>query len=261
MAGSELSGPRASFGDLAPRVLVGMALIALAIAADWVGGWVFAVTIAIVILLLFDEWRAMHRVSHAVGLAGMFVLAGACWLTQAGSAPYAMALTAVGALIAFIPARVAGWGLLYAGVPAIALIWLRQQDTGFELVLWTLAIVWATDIFAYFAGRLIGGPKIAPRISPSKTWAGLGGGMLGAGAIAALLAVQFGLDFDPALAALLGAWLAVAAQVGDFFESHLKRRAGVKDSGRLLPGHGGVMDRLDGAVPVAVLVALAVWLL
>jgi phosphatidate cytidylyltransferase len=154
---------------------------------------------------------------------------------------------------------VAGAGILYAGLPGLALIFLRHQPAGAVLVIWTLAIVWATDIAAYFAGRTFGGPKIAPAISPSKTWAGLLGGMTAAAAAGGLLAAEFDLGFAPWLGAGLGAGLAVAAQAGDFFESSLKRRAGVKDSGTLLPGHGGVMDRLDGLVPVSVLVALAIW--
>jgi phosphatidate cytidylyltransferase len=120
------------------------------------------------------------------------------------------------------------------------------------LALWTLVVVWSTDIGAYFAGRGIGGPKLSPAISPNKTWAGLGGG------VAAALAGGYGLATVlslPTPLLWLGAPMAVLAQTGDLFESWLKRRAGVKDSGRILPGHGGVLDRLDGLVPVAVAVA------
>jgi phosphatidate cytidylyltransferase len=130
-------------------------------------------------------------------------------------------------------------------------MYLRGLPSGLALTLWTLAIVWATDIGAYFAGRAIGGPKLAPRISPAKTWAGLGGGVVAAGIVGLLIAVCAGL---PSALHWLAAPLAVAAQAGDLFESWLKRRAGVKDSGRLLPGHGGALDRLDGVVPVATLI-------
>ncbi|MGL6043523.1 MAG: phosphatidate cytidylyltransferase, partial [Sandaracinobacteroides sp.] len=143
-----------------------------------------------------------------------------------------------------------------AGLPAVALIWLRNQPDGFALVMWTMGIVWATDVFAYFAGRAIGGPKIWPAISPSKTWAGLFGGMVAAAIFSGLFAWGAGWPVDPALQALLGAALAIVAQAGDFFESWLKRRAGVKDSGRFLAAHGGIMDRVDGLVPVACVVAL-----
>jgi phosphatidate cytidylyltransferase len=118
----------------------------------------------------------------------------------------------------------------------------------------TLALVWATDIFAYFAGRGIGGAKLAPSISPNKTWAGLAGGMLGAGITGLAVSYYFQLSI---LWAAASVFLAIASQGGDLFESWLKRRTGVKDSGALLPGHGGVLDRLDGVVPVAVIVALA----
>ena len=145
--------------------------------------------------------------------------------------------------------------MLYAIPPAIALIFVREQaERGLLLTLWTLAIVWATDIGAYFAGRAIGGPKLAPRLSPNKTWAGLIGGMIAAAVVGALIAWQGDL---PAFCWITGGGLAVAAQMGDLFESWLKRRSGVKDSGKLLPGHGGVLDRLDGVVPVAVVVGTA----
>jgi phosphatidate cytidylyltransferase len=122
------------------------------------------------------------------------------------------------------------------------------------IVLWTLVVTWSTDIFAYFAGRSIGGPKLAPRISPSKTWAGLIGGVAGAGLLGWLIAIWLDLEAPfPYVGALMGLF----AQAGDLFESWLKRRAGVKDSGTLLPGHGGALDRLDGYLPV-VLATLAI---
>jgi phosphatidate cytidylyltransferase len=144
-----------------------------------------------------------------------------------------------------------GWGLLYVVLPAVGLLYLRDQH-GLALTLWALAVVWATDIGAYFAGRAIGGPKLAPRLSPNKTWAGLIGGMVTAAAVGAAIAI--GADLSMRLL-WLGGVMAVFAQAGDLFESWLKRRAGVKDSGAILPGHGGVLDRLDGLVPVASLVA------
>jgi phosphatidate cytidylyltransferase len=126
---------------------------------------------------------------------------------------------------------------------------------GFALALWTLAIVWATDIGAYFAGRAIGGPKLAPVISPNKTWAGLFGGMVLAG-VAGGAITFFG--HLPVLTYWLAPLLAIAAQLGDLAESGMKRRAGVKDSGHILPGHGGLLDRIDGMLPVAILVAALV---
>ncbi len=169
-----------------------------------------------------------------------------------------------------MPARILWWllGAAYVGAAAAALIAMPP----FAVAL-TVGVVILTDTGAYFAGRAIGGPKIAPRISPSKTWAGLFGGMTAAGlfgaagawlVISAVQAMAPGHESSRAGAllailagALAGALLAMAAQAGDFFESWLKRKAGVKDSSRLIPGHGGVFDRVDGVLPVAIIVAVA----
>jgi phosphatidate cytidylyltransferase len=126
----------------------------------------------------------------------------------------------------------------------LVLEWAR-----FDLVLWAMLVTWSTDIFAYFAGRSIGGPKLAPKISPNKTWAGLIGGMAGAGVVGAIAAYLFELDL---LFMLAGAPMGLLAQLGDLYESRVKRRLGVKDSGSILPGHGGVLDRVDGLLPVAI---------
>ena len=155
-------------------------------------------------------------------------------------------------------------GVLYAGLPVFGLIVLRRQIgvlpvgghrfvEGLVFTAWALALVWATDIGAYFAGRTIGGPKLWPAVSPNKTWAGLIGGVAAASLFGAAMHGWAGLPLRLTLATPV---LAVLAQGGDLYESWLKRRAGVKDSGKLLPGHGGVMDRLDGLVPVAPLAAL-----
>lgn len=249
--------------DLLPRAIVGVLLIALALALVLQGGWWFTALAVAGVLLIFSEWAVMHGIPRLPRLAGLVVLGLACVATQSGALAYALAGLAAAAILSGLLVRVAGicqarWmttGLLYAGLPGIALIWLRAQPQGLGFVLWVLTLVWATDIFAYFAGRLIGGPKIAPRISPKKTWAGLVGGVVGAMAIGGGVADYVG--FPAPLFWTLSGVLAVVAQVGDFFESWLKRRVGVKDSGTLLPGHGGIMDRVDGLVPVAVLVAAA----
>jgi phosphatidate cytidylyltransferase len=147
--------------------------------------------------------------------------------------------------------------MLYVGIPSFALLviaWAR-----FDLVFWLMLVTWATDIFAYFAGRSIGGPKLAPRISPNKTWAGLGGGIAGAAVGGAIVAWLLGLE---PIFYFAGGPLGLIAQGGDLYESWIKRRAGVKDSGTILPGHGGVLDRLDGLLPVilATLALLAITL-
>jgi len=151
--------------------------------------------------------------------------------------------------------RVLALGTIYVGVPILSLLLIRHQKEGVVFTLWALALVWATDIGAYFAGRVIGGPKLAPAISPNKTWAGLAGGVVLASVFGAAMHRYCGLPLRMTLATPV---LAVIAQGGDLYESWLKRRAGVKDSGTLIPGHGGVLDRLDGIVPVAPVAAALV---
>lgn len=145
--------------------------------------------------------------------------------------------------------------VLYSLVALLALLWLRHQPAhGRETILWILACVWATDIGAYFVGSLAGGAKLAPSISPSKTWSGLVGGMCAS----AVVSATCGLVFDAGetlVLALVGIVIAVVAQAGDLLESAAKRKAGVKDSGHLIPGHGGILDRIDGLIAVLVFIA------
>lgn len=145
---------------------------------------------------------------------------------------------------------------VYALAALVALLWLRHQPVlGRETVIWIVACIWATDIGAYFVGASAGGAKLAPSISPSKTWSGLIGGMAWAATVSAALGYAFGLGTTLSLA-VIGACLAVVGQLGDLAESAAKRGAGVKDSGNLIPGHGGLLDRVDGLVAVLVAVAL-----
>ena len=146
-------------------------------------------------------------------------------------------------------------GVVYIAAPCIAVVWLRAEpETGLVTILWLLAVIWATDTGAYFAGRGIGGPKLAPRISPKKTWAGLAGGIVAAGGVGAATAVILALPNAPALI-VFSMVLAVVAQAGDLLESAIKRVFKVKDSGNLIPGHGGLLDRLDGLMTAAPTVA------
>lgn len=259
----------AATSQLGARVVVGVLLIVVALAALWAGGFGFGALVAVAVLLMFAEWAQMFRLPRGLRLAGLVVLAGSVMLTIIGQPLMAIAALATGAGILGLGARPyvqarASWvaiGLLYAGMPAIALIWLRGTQYGLALTLLTLVTVWATDIFAYFSGRAIGGPKLAPAISPNKTWAGLIGGMAGSALTIWLLYMFLDgrIDVPPVPVLWLVALapvLAVVAQAGDFYESWLKRRVGVKDSGNLLPGHGGILDRLDGLVPVAVVAAV-----
>jgi phosphatidate cytidylyltransferase len=184
-------------------------------------------------------------------------------------APYWDILVALmAALMAWEWARLCGgrpgWlllGLFYVSLPCLALLWIRNLPGGLETLLWTLALVWATDTAAYVAGRGIGGPRLAPRISPNKTWAGLAGGVVGAALVGLAAALLRGGPADAALpgemwrlVALSGV-LALVEQAGDLVESAVKRHFGVKDSGNLIPGHGGVLDRVDGLIAVSLAVA------
>ncbi|MFM9978912.1 MAG: phosphatidate cytidylyltransferase [Sphingomonadaceae bacterium] len=246
--------------ELLTRTVVGIALIAFAIADLWAGGPAFWLFVLLVGFIMYYEWAGLAHADRRGTRTGIVALAiplivmlppvaGPGWF-----AGCAIGLTAAG--VGFgTRSRLLGFGIIYIALPVMALIWLRERPDGLMLALWSLAVVWMTDIGAYFAGRLIGGPKLAPAISPNKTWAGLAGGMVAA----LILGLVFARWLDlPLVLAGLSVTLAVAAQGGDLFESWLKRRAGVKDSGTILPGHGGVLDRLDGLVPAAPLAALFV---
>jgi phosphatidate cytidylyltransferase len=155
-------------------------------------------------------------------------------------------------------------GFAYIAIPCASLIWLRDftvpdvENAGMRMVLYVMFVVWATDIGAYFTGRHVGGPKLAPAISPNKTWAGLGGGILAAGAIGGICASFVPYPFSFAGCIGVGMVLAAVSQGGDLFESWLKRRVGVKDSGSLIPGHGGLLDRVDGLIAATPVYALLV---
>jgi phosphatidate cytidylyltransferase len=151
--------------------------------------------------------------------------------------------------------RLLAWA--YGLAALVALLWLRHQPVhGRETIVWVLACIWATDIGAYFVGRAAGGAKLAPAISPGKTWSGLVGGIAWAAVASAAVGYAFGLGETVSLA-IIGALLAIVGQGGDLIESAAKRRAGMKDSGRLIPGHGGLLDRIDGLIAVLVAVAAA----
>ena len=196
-------------------------------------------------------------------LTGIVLIAAALLAAIEGGNILAVLVAAVATLMFYEWTRIVrGWGaawyisgFFYALLPALALLWIRERDAhGLALLIWSFIVTWSTDIGAYFAGRRFGKRKLAPAISPNKTVEGLYGGIAAASLFGGAFAFATGLGL-PLLA--LAPVLAVAAQAGDLFESGMKRRAGVKDSGALLPGHGGALDRLDGLVPVAVLTAAA----
>jgi phosphatidate cytidylyltransferase len=252
--------------DLSTRFAAAVVMIAVACVAIWTGGWLFRILLLLGAGAMMVEWGDMHRARRLwswLGAGLMIIptlilpelfypaafddpavidasLFGGAWIGFA-------AIAAIGLVYGLAGRRITlGWGYIYVAIPSFALAVLDWA--WFELVFWLMLVTWSTDIFAYFAGRAIGGPKLAPRVSPNKTWAGLIGGMAGAAVIGALAAWL--LELEP-LYYFAGAPLALLAQMGDLYESWVKRRAGVKDSGSLLPGHGGVLDRVDGLLPVA----------
>jgi len=247
--------------ELRTRAIVGILLVVMASAALYFGGFFFWLLLVIAGVLMQGEWADLTGASAEHRRLGMFAvsvpLALLCPLAAGVSWTAFTLMVAAFFFVALVTRSVRlALGVVYVCVPTMALIFLREQmpgGLGLLLAFWALSLVWATDIGAYFAGRAIGGPKLAPRVSPSKTWAGLGGGVLAALVLGFVLHRFMGLPIQLAAASGL---LAVAAQLGDLLESAMKRRAGVKDSGTLLPGHGGVMDRLDGVATAAPLAAL-----
>ena len=258
------------------RLLSAVALAPIALAVVVAGGWVFALFVGAMVVLMAHEWSGLSVARfgrHYARLAGALVLAvglAATFLTVLGRPGAALACVAVAALgaglIAWTRGPAAVWtsvGVVLLGLPAIALVWLRSlPDIGLSALLWLLMVVWATDSAAYVVGRRVGGARLAPSISPGKTWAGLGGGVIGASLASVIVAWALGYG-RLAHYAGLGAAFAVIAQLGDLAESMLKRRAGVKDSGSLIPGHGGVLDRVDGllltAPALSLLLGLKAW--
>ena len=246
--------------ELVVRIVAGVAMIAVAMLALTMGGLVFWLLAALVGLAMMVEWAGLHGVAarHTrLALYALFVPLALMSPLGAGPGFLSLGLLAGAAFFIVIVTnrRELALGIVYVGLPILSLLLVRHQKEGVIFTLWALALVWATDIGAYAAGRLIGGPKLAPRLSPKKTWAGLIGGVALASLLAVSMHYQYGLAMRLTLATPL---LAVVAQAGDLYESWLKRRAGVKDSGTLIPGHGGVLDRLDGVVPVAPLAAFLV---
>jgi len=253
--------------QLALRVGSALVLAPLAIATAYLGGWPFALFWGVAAVGVLWEWTSLVAPGdqRSVLLAGGAALALTIALAASGHVLAALIVLAMGALaaaalaVAERRAWVAG-GIPYAGALAIAPIVLRSDgEEGFLALIFLFAVVWMTDISAYFVGRAIGGPKLMPQVSPKKTWAGALGGLLAAVAVAIAVAKLASLTAWFAFA-MLAVVLSLSAQAGDLFESFLKRRFGAKDSSHLIPGHGGLMDRLDGFVTAslaAVLIGLA----
>lgn len=262
MANSSADG---AWRDLGVRAAASAVLIPVVLGCVWWGGIPFEVFLLILAGLMIWEWcrlvfsddeRVVQVLVFAVGCAAS--IAGA----KSGApllAACAMMVTGVVSIgLAVLRGGVSLWrlcGVPYLILPVLALYYLRTEPLlGVVAIIWLLMVVWSTDTFAYFAGRLIGGPKLSPRFSPKKTWSGLLSGMVGA-AISATI-VAYWADLPGLLwAGGLGAVAAAISQVGDIFESACKRHFNVKDSGTLIPGHGGILDRVDGLLFAAVFCA------
>jgi phosphatidate cytidylyltransferase len=216
MAALAASAPPARFRGLLLRVVSAVVLGPLLLAAVWFGFPWLDLVAAVAAPLMIGEWLRLTRRRPVA--RGLFIL--------------------------------------YSIAALLALLWLRHQPGfGRETILWILACVWATDIGAYFIGSYAGGAKLAPSISPSKTWSGLVGGMCASAVVSAACTLAFDAG-DALVLAVTGVGIAIVAQAGDLLESSAKRKAGVKDSGRIIPGHGGILDRIDGLIAALVFIAV-----
>jgi phosphatidate cytidylyltransferase len=262
-----------SGSDLPLRVGSALVLAPLAVGVAYLGGWVFAAFWCIAAVLVMWEWTTLVSGPDRRSLLTIAIVAVALAVTLAASsagatdglrglrfaaAPIVLVAGMV-ACAAVAPSGRGFWvaaGVPYAGAMGLAPIVLRSDSaSGFVAMIFLFAVVWATDIAAYFVGRAVGGPKLAPRLSPNKTWSGSIGGLAGA-VLAAVLVVKVSGVGGIWAATAVAVVLSIAAQAGDLFESAVKRRFGAKDAGSLIPGHGGLMDRLDGFVAAAVLACL-----
>jgi len=252
-------GP-ARWPDLRLRIASAAVLVPVALLALWLGGALWAGLVVLAALGLAWEWVRLCGGDWRrwPGIAVPLAMLAALGLGLVGLWPAAWLLVGLGGLALAFRDGWLGFGLAYLGVAALALLGLRQAPGGAANVLFVLAIVWASDIGAYFAGRALGGPKLAPGISPNKTWSGAVGGLFAAVTVGLTVASAVGgLGKGWLIVAALAALLGIASQVGDLFESWLKRRYHVKDSSSLIPGHGGLLDRLDGVLAAAPIAALA----
>jgi phosphatidate cytidylyltransferase len=243
--------------ELRLRIVSAIVMAAVILAATWYGGILFRIVAGLLAILIYYEWSTITRLSEAnpTGNAwGWFAVAVIAGNTIFGESsldlPLLSGFTLTAALFPVLRGR--NWwlvgGIFYAGLSGISLAAIRGDElTGFVSILFIFAVVWSTDILAYFVGRAIGGPKLAPSISPGKTWSGAIGGaaaaVIGGGAVSMAYHGRLSL-----LVLGLAFILSVFSQIGDLFESFVKRRFQVKDSSHLIPGHGGFMDRVDGLV-------------
>jgi phosphatidate cytidylyltransferase len=254
--------------NLLMRVIAASVLAPSAIAIAYAGGWLWLGLVTLAAIGLYVEWLTIVAArTPRVMAAGIVTLFGAAVCLEIGRIGATYVIVALGVIIvALLSTHRRGWAALggcYALAALVASVAVRLDQTyGFTALMFILLVVWVTDIGGYFAGRGLGGPKLWPRVSPKKTWAGAIGGFAASLVVAAGFVAfdpnkgdpQLMLKMGPLL--LLGAVLSIATQFGDLFESAVKRRFGVKDSSHIIPGHGGLLDRLDGFVAAVVLAAI-----
>ena len=247
------AGRPLSANNLALRVLSAVVLAPLALFAAYLGGWPFALFWGAAALAVLWEWITLvagpaYRLMFSSCGAAIVIAGFVAWLGRPVAALLMVGLGAFAAAV-FAPPERRLWvsiGVGYGGAMLLAPMFLRADSIyGFVVIVLLFAIVWTTDIVGYFAGRAFGGPKLLPSVSPKKTWSGAIAGAAGA-VIAALLVVGLVGSFNSLAIIIIALVLSVLAQFGDLFESWVKRQFGAKDSSHLIPGHGGVMDRLDG---------------
>lgn len=248
--------------NLSQRTLSSLVLMPFVIVAIWMGGFLYNLMVIAAVMMGMFEWlrltvKKIYAPVEAAGLVGLMAVLFVGWLSQP---LWGVVLSVFATVALFYYAYVldsqekgrigrALWvaaGMPYLALSGLTLIHLRSLDfIGLFAVVYLIAVVWGSDIGGYAVGCTVRGPKLWPQISPKKTWAGLLGGMFFAGVSTYVVAMAFG-DDKPIILAGVALGLAVISQAGDFFESYVKRRAGAKDSGTLIPGHGGILDRIDG---------------
>lgn len=261
-----LSSSTANFRQ---RLISALILAPLILFTVYLGEWFYPVVVTVIVTLGLREWlrlvdpQAAHPVVGFSVLTMILIMFSGTWFSVAFGAMLGLVLVLTLFLLAarYHPDQQerAGWvalGIPYMAGSGLALLYIRAiPSMGMQWTYYLLAVVWGTDIGAYIAGRAIGGPKLAPDISPSKTWAGLLGGMVLAGISGYAVSTSFAMGVPIRLIGL-AIILAVVSQLGDLFESYFKRRSGVKESGGLIPGHGGILDRIDGLVFAAIFLML-----
>ncbi|MBC6439430.1 MAG: phosphatidate cytidylyltransferase [Rhodospirillales bacterium] len=256
--------PDRAGSELGLRVLSGVVLATVSVALATLGGWWFAGCVLLLALAVTHEW---FDLTGSAGKWASMASVFAAWLAMAyqGGLILALYVTVMGAagtaMFTLMLRRGEGglWGAagtVYATVPLVALIWISQAEAGWQVILWLFFVVWATDSGAFAVGKLLKGPKLAPSISPGKTWSGAFGGLFGALVVGVVFDTF--IQADAAQAAALAVAVSIAGQVGDLVQSGVKRRFGVKNTGSIIPGHGGVMDRLDSLVVASPVLAIVV---